>query len=91
MQQNVHHHATHFQQVVQPCMGCGSHNYLKSVPCAWSDCNTMCCDQCIQYPRRVNYGVCNNHFRLIESLKKLMLVLGALMGGVIIFGIFVLG
>ena len=72
MQQNVHHHATQFQQVVQPCMGCGSRNYLKPVPCSsGAGCKTMCCNQCIQYYGWFKTAVCEAHYRTHKFVDKL--------------------
>lgn len=87
MQQNVHHHATQFQQVVQPCMGCGSRNYLKPVPCSASGCKTMCCDQCIHYQGWFKTAVCKTHFRLLNITDNIMLGCVALLGVLFIIAV----
>jgi hypothetical protein len=92
MQQNVHHHATQVQQVVQPCMGCGSRNYLKPVPCSVSDCKTICCNQCIRYHGWFKTAVCETHLRTFEFLNKVIVgcfvvLLGGCGLGIIVSGL----
>jgi len=87
MQQNIHHHATQFQPVVQPCMGCGSRNYLKPIPCSTSYCKIMCCNQCIKYQGWFKTAVCETHFKLLNILGNIVLGGTVLMGGFAIFAL----
>ena len=87
MQQNIHHHAMQFQPVVQPCMGCGSRNYLKPVPCSTSGCKIMCCNQCIKYQGWFKTAVCETHFKLLKFLDNIALGCGVFLMGCLVIAL----
>ena len=90
MQQNIHHHATQFQQVLQPCMGCGSRSYIKPVPCSASHCKTICCNQCIKFHGSIiKTAVCGVHFRMFNKFKNVFLGLLIIFGGLAAIGLLV--
>ena len=79
MQQNIHHESNN-QQVLQPCMGCSSRNYLKPVPCSAINCKIVCCDLCVKYQGWSNTSpVCDNHFKTATYLgaRTAIIALGA--------------
>lgn len=76
MQQNIHHHSTQFQQVLQPCMGCGSRNYLKPIPCSNPYCSTICCNQCVKRSKIMKSPMCETHDKHDRIVNK---ILGSLM------------
>ena len=90
MQQNVHHHTTQYQQVIQPCMGCGNRNYLRQIRCSSDGCHNICCDNCVNISKLFKREYCKTHANE-EALKVTGVVFGLIgFTGLLVVGGFVL-